>query len=31
MKWWTDEYERFYKEIKHDALWIVSVGKGICV
>lgn len=22
--WWVDEYERFYKEIKHDALWIVS-------
>ncbi|XP_034024674.1 maltase-glucoamylase, intestinal [Thalassophryne amazonica] len=20
--WWTDEYDRFYKEIKHDALWI---------
>ncbi|XP_037531236.1 maltase-glucoamylase, intestinal [Nematolebias whitei] len=20
--WWVDEYERFYKEIKHDALWI---------
>uniref|UniRef100_A0A3Q0RZK0 P-type domain-containing protein n=1 Tax=Amphilophus citrinellus TaxID=61819 RepID=A0A3Q0RZK0_AMPCI len=22
--WWVDEYERFYKEVKHDALWIVS-------
>uniref|UniRef100_A0A667ZB98 P-type domain-containing protein n=1 Tax=Myripristis murdjan TaxID=586833 RepID=A0A667ZB98_9TELE len=22
--WWVDEYDRFYKEIKHDALWIVS-------
>uniref|UniRef100_A0A8C6LXD2 alpha-glucosidase n=1 Tax=Nothobranchius furzeri TaxID=105023 RepID=A0A8C6LXD2_NOTFU len=21
--WWVDEYERFYREIKHDALWIV--------
>ncbi|XP_038549707.1 maltase-glucoamylase, intestinal [Micropterus salmoides] len=20
--WWVDEYERFYREIKHDALWI---------
>uniref|UniRef100_A0A3Q2TYN7 alpha-glucosidase n=1 Tax=Fundulus heteroclitus TaxID=8078 RepID=A0A3Q2TYN7_FUNHE len=20
--WWVDEYERFYQEIKHDALWI---------
>uniref|UniRef100_A0A3Q0SL80 P-type domain-containing protein n=1 Tax=Amphilophus citrinellus TaxID=61819 RepID=A0A3Q0SL80_AMPCI len=20
--WWVDEYERFYKEVKHDALWI---------
>uniref|UniRef100_A0A667ZXX8 P-type domain-containing protein n=1 Tax=Myripristis murdjan TaxID=586833 RepID=A0A667ZXX8_9TELE len=20
--WWVDEYDRFYKEIKHDALWI---------
>ncbi|XP_028274772.1 maltase-glucoamylase, intestinal [Parambassis ranga] len=20
--WWVDEYERLYKEIKHDALWI---------
>ncbi|CAG6005384.1 unnamed protein product, partial [Menidia menidia] len=20
--WWADEYERFYREIKHDALWI---------
>uniref|UniRef100_A0A3Q2Y893 P-type domain-containing protein n=1 Tax=Hippocampus comes TaxID=109280 RepID=A0A3Q2Y893_HIPCM len=23
--WWTDEYKRFYQEIKHDALWIVSL------
>lgn len=22
--WWVDEYERFSREIKHDALWIVS-------
>uniref|UniRef100_A0A3Q2ZNL4 Maltase-glucoamylase, intestinal-like n=1 Tax=Kryptolebias marmoratus TaxID=37003 RepID=A0A3Q2ZNL4_KRYMA len=22
--WWVDEYQRFYREIKHDALWIVS-------
>uniref|UniRef100_A0A3P9BW15 P-type domain-containing protein n=1 Tax=Maylandia zebra TaxID=106582 RepID=A0A3P9BW15_9CICH len=22
--WWVDEYERFYREVKHDALWIVS-------
>uniref|UniRef100_A0A3Q2X166 P-type domain-containing protein n=1 Tax=Haplochromis burtoni TaxID=8153 RepID=A0A3Q2X166_HAPBU len=22
--WWVDEYERFSKEVKHDALWIVS-------
>lgn len=22
-EWWVDEYERFYKEVKHDALWIV--------
>nr|XP_046244835.1 maltase-glucoamylase, intestinal [Scatophagus argus] len=22
INWWVDEYERFYKEIKHDALWI---------
>ncbi|KAM8854558.1 sucrase-isomaltase, intestinal [Synchiropus picturatus] len=21
-EWWTEEYERFYNEIKHDALWI---------
>uniref|UniRef100_A0A3Q3X9S8 P-type domain-containing protein n=1 Tax=Mola mola TaxID=94237 RepID=A0A3Q3X9S8_MOLML len=21
-EWWVDEYERFYKEVKHDALWI---------
>ncbi|KAL3992154.1 werner syndrome ATP-dependent helicase [Sarotherodon galilaeus] len=20
--WWVDEYERFYREVKHDALWI---------
>lgn len=20
--WWVDEYERFYGEVKHDALWI---------
>ncbi|XP_071390650.1 sucrase-isomaltase, intestinal [Centroberyx affinis] len=20
--WWVDEYERFFQEIKHDALWI---------
>uniref|UniRef100_A0A3Q3A333 alpha-glucosidase n=1 Tax=Kryptolebias marmoratus TaxID=37003 RepID=A0A3Q3A333_KRYMA len=20
--WWVDEYQRFYREIKHDALWI---------
>uniref|UniRef100_A0A672GPR3 alpha-glucosidase n=1 Tax=Salarias fasciatus TaxID=181472 RepID=A0A672GPR3_SALFA len=20
--WWSDEYERLYREIKHDALWI---------
>ncbi|XP_070684825.1 sucrase-isomaltase, intestinal [Pempheris klunzingeri] len=20
--WWVDEYERFFREIKHDALWI---------
>ncbi|KAF6720919.1 Maltase-glucoamylase, intestinal [Oryzias melastigma] len=20
--WWVDEYDRFYKEVKHDALWI---------
>ncbi|KAM7399513.1 hypothetical protein PAMP_018780 [Pampus punctatissimus] len=20
--WWVDEYEQFYREIKHDALWI---------
>ncbi|XP_056138983.1 LOW QUALITY PROTEIN: sucrase-isomaltase, intestinal [Lampris incognitus] len=23
--WWVDEYDRFYKEIKHDALWIVRI------
>lgn len=23
-EWWVDEYERFSREIKHDALWIVS-------
>ncbi|XP_033970453.1 maltase-glucoamylase, intestinal [Trematomus bernacchii] len=22
MDWWVDEYERFSREIKHDALWI---------
>ncbi|XP_013863590.1 maltase-glucoamylase, intestinal [Austrofundulus limnaeus] len=22
INWWVDEYERFYREIKHDALWI---------
>lgn len=22
--WWVDEYERFFREIRHDALWIVS-------
>uniref|UniRef100_A0A3P8ZUI1 alpha-glucosidase n=1 Tax=Esox lucius TaxID=8010 RepID=A0A3P8ZUI1_ESOLU len=22
IEWWADEYERFSKEIKHDALWI---------
>ncbi|KAJ8368022.1 hypothetical protein SKAU_G00080500 [Synaphobranchus kaupii] len=22
IEWWADEYERFYKEVKHDALWI---------
>lgn len=22
--WWVDEYERFFGEIRHDALWIVS-------
>lgn len=22
VEWWIDEYERFYKEVKHDALWI---------
>uniref|UniRef100_A0A665W335 P-type domain-containing protein n=1 Tax=Echeneis naucrates TaxID=173247 RepID=A0A665W335_ECHNA len=22
--WWVDEYEKFSREIKHDALWIVS-------
>ncbi|KAM4628069.1 sucrase-isomaltase, intestinal [Polymixia lowei] len=20
--WWVDEYDRFFKEVKHDALWI---------
>lgn len=25
IEWWVDEYKRFYAEIKHDALWIVSV------
>uniref|UniRef100_A0A3B4AN37 P-type domain-containing protein n=1 Tax=Periophthalmus magnuspinnatus TaxID=409849 RepID=A0A3B4AN37_9GOBI len=24
--WWVDEYERFSREIKHDALWIVSIS-----
>ncbi len=22
--WWVDEISRFHKEVKHDALWIVS-------
>uniref|UniRef100_A0A8C7XUH5 alpha-glucosidase n=1 Tax=Oryzias sinensis TaxID=183150 RepID=A0A8C7XUH5_9TELE len=22
--WWVDEYDRLYKEVKHDALWIVT-------
>ncbi|XP_036392320.1 maltase-glucoamylase, intestinal [Megalops cyprinoides] len=22
IEWWVDEIERFYKEVKHDALWI---------
>ncbi|KAM6946338.1 sucrase-isomaltase, intestinal [Aplochiton taeniatus] len=22
IEWWADEYERFYREVKHDALWI---------
>lgn len=22
INWWIDEYERFYKEVPHDALWI---------
>uniref|UniRef100_A0A3Q2CV01 P-type domain-containing protein n=1 Tax=Cyprinodon variegatus TaxID=28743 RepID=A0A3Q2CV01_CYPVA len=26
--WWIDEYERFSREIKHDALWIVSRHLG---
>uniref|UniRef100_A0A3B5KRK7 P-type domain-containing protein n=1 Tax=Xiphophorus couchianus TaxID=32473 RepID=A0A3B5KRK7_9TELE len=24
IEWWIDEYVRFSKEVKHDALWIVS-------
>ncbi len=22
--WWVDEISRFHKEVKHDAIWIVS-------
>lgn len=25
IEWWVDEYKRFSEEVKHDALWIVSV------
>uniref|UniRef100_A0A3Q3QGR5 P-type domain-containing protein n=1 Tax=Monopterus albus TaxID=43700 RepID=A0A3Q3QGR5_MONAL len=24
INWWVEEYQQFYREIKHDALWIVS-------
>ncbi|KAG7264689.1 hypothetical protein CRUP_006216 [Coryphaenoides rupestris] len=27
--WWVDEYEQFYREIKHDGLWIGCVKNNL--